>query len=167
VTLARPPVLGLDVETHTGAFGEEFTALDAAIRGRQTTRSRRAAEDMTWRYRLDPLETWSVVTARRAGSLVAFAAYTRRGQDVHVADVFGHLTLDVVRALFDAVADGAAAARAQTLQTVVGDADELAGLLPGARFRARDDGPRVVAYDGASTPARRGAWSLRSADLTA
>lgn len=47
------------------------------------------AEDLNWQYRMDPLNDYETVTARRHGELVGFAVFTTSENGVRVVDLVG------------------------------------------------------------------------------
>ena len=166
----RPP-RGVELASFTGAFGEEFTALDRRL-APSGIASRRSAEDLNWRYRADPLHRYDVITARRGGELVGVAVFTAARGDAEIVDLFGDLD-GLVVPLLDAVAERASASGADALQLITAEVDAALGpRLGSAGFRPRSSGPSVVAHAPAGSGAaalfaRPDTWLLRQADLTA
>ncbi len=74
---ANPGADGLEVEEFGGKFGEEFDELDDAVLSTEAIRASRAAADLNWRYRADPMSehtsaagasgTYHTVVGRRRG----------------------------------------------------------------------------------------------------
>lgn len=170
---ARGGARGLEIGVHRDRFGDEFSALDRRVSDDTGIRGRRAAEDLNWRYRDDPLvHDHQVLTARRHGELVGYAVFHVGGEDADVEDLFGALPATEGAALLDAVVSAVRRARVQTLQALVAPNSALVGSLDRARFHHRSSGPRVVAYaapGGETTAFLAGGprWGLTRADVAA
>lgn len=161
---------GIEIVVHGGPFGEEFTALDRALRSADMIRARRSAEDLSWRYQGDPTQRYDVLTARRHGELIAFVVTLSRGDNVLVADLFGHLSSVVVAALIDAAANHTSRGSAQALETTVGAGGALADVLTRCGWWSRGQGPQVVGYAPSGSDTRRlleqpRSWRLQQVDL--
>jgi len=142
----RPRARALDIAVHRGRFDEEFSVLDEGVGGDDVIRGRRAAEDLNWRYRDDPLHEYEVLTARRRGELHGFIVLTVDEEDAFVVDLFGRLESEEAAALLEAGARHLAETSVQTLHAhiSVGSRQEMA--LRRSRFRVRNLGPSIVAY---------------------
>lgn len=156
----------LEIGLHLGRFDEEFSALDRRVGGGDGVRGRRAAEDLNWRYREDPLQEYQVVTARRRGELVGFLVMSTVHQDSIVVDLFGALSSDGMADLLDAAAQLGHAAGLESLHTLISADHPLTAPLRTAGFRARESGPHVVAYAG-DRAASGQTWRLTYADVMA
>jgi hypothetical protein len=166
-------VPGLDIALHEGRFGEEFSALDQQVGGRDPIRARRTAEDLNWRYRDDPLRSYQAWTARRGGELAGFAIFSLSAQDARLMDLFGIGTLAVSLSLLEvSVEQLRRQAAVQTLQAFVTEPSDVTTVLHKARFRYRSEAGQVVAYAPSDTDVytlltQRPVWALRSADISA
>jgi hypothetical protein len=160
----RSPALGIAI--HPGRFDEEFTALDRRVGGGDAVRGRRAAEDLNWRYRDDPLNEYQVLTARRSGELAGFAVVATGPRDAVVVDLFGLLSSAETADLLDAAAHLGQAAGLESVSTLISADHPLIAPLRTAGFHARESGPSVVAYAGAGQDAGS-AWRLTYADVMA
>jgi hypothetical protein len=77
------------IALHTGACGEEFSVIARELGGQYGVCTQRSAEYLNWRYQFDPLGRYELLTARRAGTLVAYAIFTQTGEDARLVDLFG------------------------------------------------------------------------------
>ena len=77
---------GLHIETFTGRFGDEFTALDGSLHAMAPMRACRGAEDLNWQYRDDPLRSYEILVARRAGEVSGFVVVSRAGEDAWIVE---------------------------------------------------------------------------------
>jgi hypothetical protein len=160
---------GVEIERHTGPFGDEFTRLDRQV-GRNAIRGRRRAEDLNWRFRQNPLTSYRVFAARARGELAGFAVLEDAQPVAKLADLFGRK--EVVPSLLRVVAEESRNSGAQTLEAFATAGSPLAGSLRQAWFALRSDAARVVAYakpgNGASQAlASGGSWSFGAAELQA
>lgn len=163
--------VGLDIAIHTARFDEEFSSLDRRVGGGGVIRGRRAAEDLNWRYRDDPLQDYQVLTARREGELCGFAVVAYSGHDALVIDLFGVLSSEESADLLDAAARLAKDALADTLCVLISGEHPLMGPLRHAGFWPRESGPYVVGHARAGdtrTLLERGAtWRFSYSDVMA
>ncbi len=163
---------GLEITSHPGRFGEEFSELDQRGWARNVIRGRRSAEDLNWRYRDDPLHDYLVLTGRRRGELVGFAVLSIKGRDASLVDLFGEFRPGDALGLLDAAADEARSAGAETLHASVSDQSHLISDLGRAGFSRREGGPYVVAYTAAHGEDRAQVvgpltWDLTHSDIMA
>ncbi len=157
---------GLEIALHAGRFDEEFSRLDGRVGGGDTVRGRRAADDLTWRYRGDPLQDYQVLTARRSGELLGFVVAATVNDDLIVVDLFGTLSPDEAADLLDAAVQLGRDAGLAAVQALTSRDHPLGASLRAAGFRARESGPHVVAYTG-SRESGTPAWQLTYADVMA
>ena len=156
----------LEIGLHPGRFGEEFTALDRRVGAGDAVRGRRAAEDLNWRYRDDPLNEYQVLTARRSGELAGFAVIATSQRDAVVVDLFGVLSTAETADLLDAAAQLGRAGGLEAVSTLISADHSLTAPLRTAGFRARESGPWVVAYAGAGRDGGS-VWRLTYSDVMA
>jgi hypothetical protein len=166
-------VSGVDIDAHTGRFGEEFSRLDQRIGGRGGIRGRRAAEDLNWRYREDPLHEYEVFTARRHGEVVGFVVVGAHGEDGIIVDLFADPESgDVARVLLETAAAHFRGSPVQSVHARISEGSSLAGVFDAAGFRLRERGPHVVAYkaptdEGRQVEGQLGFWDFVHADVMA
>jgi len=162
---------GLEIAQHEGTFGDEFSILDKQ-RKHEGIHSRRAAVDLNWRYREDPLHTYQVLTARRAGELVGFVVLSLTPPDAQLVDLCVAGYTDIALALLDAAAEVARTAGAEILQALIAERPTEEALLQTAQFRCRKEAVQVVAYCSARSAVRsicddRHQWAFHYADISA
>ena len=136
---------GLEVSAHTGAFGEEFSQLDASVKKTDVIRGRRTAALLNWRYREDPLHQYQVLTARRRGELVAFAIVCATSEVVTIVDLFGAELQEAAIILLAAIVEYFKGAW-QSVEAYLAPENELIGTLLKTGFRLRSRSAQVVAY---------------------
>jgi hypothetical protein len=162
----------LEIALHEGRFGDEFSSLDRGLNVAGAIRSRRAAEDLNWRYRNEPVGDYRVLAARRHGELVGFVVLAVSGRDAVVVDIHGALSPDGVADLLDSSARLLRDAGVESLQAVVSSDSPLAVPLSRCGFWHRSTGPLVVVHARAGGPARavlerKAAWHLTYSDVMA
>lgn len=170
----HPRARGLEIALHEGRFEQEFTRLDRRLSSRNVIRGRRAADDLNWRYRDDPLQHYDVLTARRREGLVGFIvlAVSEADGNAFIVDLFGGLAPEDVGGLLEASADRLWSTGAETLHAPISDGSGLAATFRRAGFHLRDRGPHVVAYSNPGSEVGAmlqgpTAWDLRYADVMA
>jgi hypothetical protein len=141
----RPGAGGLEISEHTGAFGEEFSRLDLAVKQANVIRGQRSAAHLNWRYRDDPLQQFQVLTARRRGELVAFTVSYIADEVVTIVDLFGAELHEVAPTLLAAIVERSQGSH-QTVEAFLSEGNELIGHFLRMRFRLRSEAARVVAY---------------------
>lgn len=154
---AKSSASGLEIEEFKGRFGEEFDQLDNAVPSAEMIRASRAAQDLNWRYRADPMSentsaggasgTYHTLVARRGGDLMAFAVFFLQSDGItSLIDIFGRELSVTGPALLETVI---ATSRKRNVSSVYGccsEESELKSILLGAGFRQRERTARVVAY---------------------
>jgi GNAT superfamily N-acetyltransferase len=160
--MGRPRPAGLEVSLHEGQFGDEFSDLDRRAGARGIIRGRRAAEDLNWRYRTDPLHAYVVLTARRRGELVGFVVLAVTERDAVIVDLFGVLIPADADALLYAAVDHMRPTQTETVHALVSGASEAAAALRRAGFRRRGHGPYVVIR----APGSAEVWATATHPLT-
>jgi hypothetical protein len=141
----RPGARGLEVSEHTGAFGEEFSQLDLAVKQANVIRGQRSAAHLNWRYRDNPLQQYQALTARRKGKLIAFAVFYTTSEIVTIADLFGAELQEAAPALLAAIVAHFQKSH-QTVEAFLSEGNELIGHFVNMRFRLRSEAAHVVAY---------------------
>lgn len=92
---------------HGQRCGMEFTALDSQLCGQPGIKTVRSSEYLNWRYLDHPGMRYEILTARRAGALIAYAVFAQESQYASIADlcsveepaVIGRLLAGVVELL--------------------------------------------------------------------
>jgi len=163
---------GLEISEHVGSFGAEFSQLDATV-GRDATiiRGQRSSALLNWRYREDPLQQYSVLTARRSGDLLAFVVLCVNNGTVTIVDLFGRYLYETAAALLESVVQRYARSH-QTIEAFLSGGNELCENYLQMHFRRRSEAARVVAYAKAGSDIStflqsKPIWSLNQADIRA
>ena len=144
--LTRSKTAGIQISVHKTRFGEEFSELDQRLARMDTIRGRRAAEDLNWRYRDNPIQPYRVLTAHRHGELQAYLVYNTFGQDAYIIDLFGDSLRETGTQLLEAAVSNLLKEEIQTLHWVVNRDDDSSVLARAAGFSLRSDAACVVAY---------------------
>ena len=142
----RPKCPGIEISQFTGQFGEEFTHLDEQARNDGAVRNRRDAQTLNWRFLQDPLNTYRLLTARRSGELVGYAAVALRGEDAFIVDLFALNVSEVGPELLHAVTEIIKAEPIQALYLLAGDRSGMASILRGNGFQFRSLLANIVVY---------------------
>lgn len=158
------------IEVHEGLFGEEFSRLDAKLVAGTEVRGVRSAEILNWRFREDPLNRYTVLTARLHGELVGYAVLRPAGGSTELVDILGW-SGGVLVELLEAAAMVAHSEGSQALSALASAGGALQGCLARAWFRLRSHGPSVVPYarPGSSEAVELAMahWELTHADVLA
>lgn len=134
-----------DLALQSGPCGEEFTALDQQNQSRSGgLRTVRSAEYLNWRYLAHPMTRFQILTARRKGTLVGFAAFGVEGNYASVADIsaLGDDPAIVARLLAGVV--GAVKSTAAAVSMVTGDKHPWSDVFHKAGFRPRETSPLLA-----------------------
>ena len=165
---------GVEIAASTGRFGEEFSKLDERGAPAATIRSRRAAADLNWLYRENPLQSYEAIAARRDGRLIAYAIYFARGAEAFIAEIGGEPDAALAEALLGALSRSVREQfpQAESITALLADEHPLAESFRSAGFLAREEAERVVAYAPADSALRRifegnPRWVFQFADVTA
>jgi Acetyltransferase (GNAT) domain len=148
---------GLVIENFEGRFGDEFTHLDETVASSELIRASRAADDLNWRYRDDPMAPstsadgasghYQTLVARKHGELVAFAVFFLQTDGIaSLVDIFGSDLSISGPPLLEAIVDICRKQHAWSLHGFCSDASELKALFLAAGLRRRERNSRVVAY---------------------
>lgn len=161
----------LEISDHRGAFGEEFSRLDEAVKSPNTIRGRRSAVHLNWRYRADPLKQYEILTARRKGELVAFAILRTSNEVVTIVDLFGMELQEAAFSLLAAIVERFQRSH-QTVEAFLSEGSELVTYFLKMRFQLRSEAAQVVAYARPQSAASeflqsRPIWSFTQAEVGA
>jgi hypothetical protein len=143
---SRQYAQGYQVAAMDGLFAEEFDELDQRVGGRFGVRSRRLAVDLNWRFRRDPLNQYRVLTAHQNGALEGYLIFSVTNEDCFLIDIFGILTLAMVRSLAEVLLHKIRSEAVQTVHFAVSDENSVGELLPKVSFRRREQVSQVVIY---------------------
>lgn len=171
-SVRKRPMPGLEIALHAGRFDEEFSLLDQKVGGHEGIRGCRAAQDLNWRYRDDPLQEYHVMAARRSGELIAFAVFSVRDHDAYLIDVFGFVTPEIGLELVAAVVEQVRKEQVQTVSALIAPENGLVAILEKGGFRCRSQEAHVVAYAQPDTELRafldgQPKWSFTHVDVLA
>lgn len=165
---------GISIDRWRGRFDDEFTKLDRRGAADQAIRARRTAADLNWLYRENPLQSYEVYTARRGSELVGYAVYFARGNDAVITEIGGEPEPRVIAALLAAVSRSISDEHAavQSITALLSEAHPFIEGFRQARFLAREEAERVVAYalPGSDVQKFLGEdprWLFQLADVTA
>lgn len=167
----RARLKGLEISEHVGSFGMEFSQLDAAVKNATIIRGQRSSVLLNWRYREDPLQNYSVLTARRRGDLLAFVVLCVNNGIITIVDLFGRNLPETAPALLASVVERYERSH-ETIEAFISEGNELCASYLHMHFRRRSQAARVVAYAkaGSDTSAflqSKPVWSLNQADIRA
>jgi hypothetical protein len=152
----------LEVVSHQGACGEEFSILAREHRGRLGICLQRSAEYLNWRYVNNPLADYEFITARRRGKLKGYAVWTQAGEDASVADLFGENDPATVKALLGEVIARLINRGVMTLSVWLNESHPWRSWYSEMRFRVRDSAPLATIAKGGDLKASR--WCLMQGD---
>ena len=163
---------GFEFVSHQGDFGQEFTELDEEIQANDSIRNRRSADDLNWRFRRDPLRSYEVFVARKAGRLLAYAVFTTDREDAFLFDVFGRIQDGVGARLLQALTDILHRRRLQTVRALLTTDDRHGPIFREAGFSPRGFAARVVAFGGPPSAEqtsllRSASWHFQHSDVIA
>lgn len=166
---ARPK--GLEISEHAGSFGTEFSELDTAVKNPNAIRGQRSSIHLNWRFREDPLQQYSVLTARRQGDLLAFVVLCVKQGTITIVDLFGKQLHETACALLDSVIERYERSH-ETVEAFLSEENPLSDVLLQMHFSRRSEAAQVVAYakpGGAVSTILQGnpAWCFQQADLRA
>ena len=143
--IKNPGHKGLELASHEGDFGAEFTALSERIADRYGIAMHRSAEYLNWRYRAHPQSEFDVVTARRNGELLGYAVSQVMDGDGYLLDLFGDAESVVLAPLID---DSVASMRRRGAETVSASLVEChpwRQIFHDQGFKLREESPMIVA----------------------
>jgi hypothetical protein len=142
----------VDVALHEGPCGDEFSALARDVQGVLGLCTQRSAEYLSWRYLGPPHLRHELLTARRDGALLAWAAFTHGGDEAMLVDLFGVDEPSVVGTLVNALARLLRKRGAATLSAPLWESHRLVPLMRELGFSPREPSP-VVVHAPAKAPA--------------
>jgi hypothetical protein len=160
---------GIRITEHGGSFGDEFTQLDEVV-GAQSpaVRCSRTARELTWLYREDPLRRYEILTARRGGELIGWAACLVGEETIDLVDWLAIEGSVAFEALVAVVTARARQTRRVRVQALVTDERRITGILKDCGFSRREHGCSIVVYAGRGRGSeRRDTWALRGVDVRA
>jgi Acetyltransferase (GNAT) domain len=134
----------LTVSPHSGNCGEEFSILARKMASRHGVCLQRSAEYLNWRYVSNPLYRYELLTARREGSLTAYAVFTHIGEDATLVDLFGDEAPSAISGLVSRVVDLLRERGVVTVSVPISESHPWLPLLQGLGFKPRETSPVVV-----------------------
>jgi GNAT superfamily N-acetyltransferase len=129
---------------HVGRCGEEFSALCRGIRGRFGLFVQRSAEYLNWRYLDNTYQPHEILTARKRGSLVAYAVFIQAGENGSIVDLVGSEDAGVLTTLIEAVVALLKSRGVNTISVPMFGSHPWVPLLRGLGFMPRESKPVVV-----------------------
>jgi GNAT acetyltransferase-like protein len=141
----------IEVVSHHGGCGAEFSSLDRHWNNEPAVIVRRSAEYLNWRFLANPFQHHEVFTARSGGALLAYAVVASHPETPIVVDFFGSRDRKVIEALITGVTAQLRARGAITLSITLLERHPWAGLVRGLGFRPRESSPVVLYAPEAST----------------
>jgi len=133
-----------ELAVHHGPCGEEFSALDQAMRMRPGIFSVRTAEYLNWRYLAHPGTKHEILAAQRSGELIGYAVFNQRGEDGNIVDICSMEEPGVIARLIAGVTDVLTPRGVATISMNAGDAHPWGSVFERAGFRRREAAPVVV-----------------------
>jgi hypothetical protein len=160
---------GVDIAEHLGAFGDEFTELDAIVGANsRVVRGSRSAKELTWLYRQEPLRTYQILTARREGELIGWAVYSVTDSKLDLVDWLDVSGTRAFKGLLAAVAARGTRTGKLRWQTLATTQTPTSTVLRRMGFHRREQACSVVAYSGRrQLQDIRDGWLLRGLDVRA
>lgn len=163
---APKPQAGTVVALQGAPCDAAFDELDRSTRGRFRLQLERSAAYLDWRYRANPLGRYEILTARRGGELLGYAAFMHAGTDALLADLSAREE-GTTRLLLDDLAARMKARGAVTLSAPVLASHPLIPQLERSGFRPRESTPVLIHARPDPAPAQPltcGDWPLMHGD---
>lgn len=135
---------GNTVSLEEGPYGDEFTALARQVSSHLGGCVERSADYLNWRYRAHPLRHYEIMTARREGSLLGYAAFAIEGEDANIVDMFGCEDPSALSALVNRIVKVARERGAITLSASMLASHPWISLMEHLGFHARDSRPVML-----------------------
>jgi hypothetical protein len=170
---------GVEIAALERAFDDEFSKLDNDSCSK-TIRASRSTENLTWRYRDDPLAAkqlptgtqsqYRVLVARRAGELVAFVVLFIQSDGIaSIVDLFGRELPVVGTSLLEAAIESCRQENVCVVHGFCSKDSALKLLFESSGFHARERGARVVAYARPGHPVgpllNSGRWAFSQVEI--
>jgi hypothetical protein len=134
----------LTISLHRGECTEEFSVLSREVGERYGICIQRSAAYLNWRYVTNPLYRYELLTARRAGVLVAYVIFTQTGEDATLVDLFGIDEAAVIISLVERVMELLRERGVMTVSAPMFETHPWIPLLQRVGFRVREASPVVV-----------------------
>jgi hypothetical protein len=146
----------VEISTHTGPCGEEFTTLDREQQGRLGICTQRSAEYLNWRYLNNPLLPYECLTVRRRGKLLGYLIFFQVGEDAVVVDLFGEGDEVIVKGLLNELIRRLVNRGAMTLSVWLNEYHPWLSWYRQMGFRPRESVPIVCVTE---------TWPMSKLDL--
>lgn len=127
-----------------GPCGEEFSAFDRQTRERPGLSTARTAEYLNWRYLANPLVSHTILTARRNGTLIGYAVFTRQADDAAIVDLNSIEDSAVIARLLAGVVDLVRPQNIATVSLCAADSHPWGAVFARAGFRRREASAVIV-----------------------
>jgi len=133
-----------ELAVHEGMCGEEFTTLDSHLCPKSGIRTVRTAEYLNWRYLSDSGTSYQILTARRAGILIAYAVFA---QELGYASIVDLCSVEEPAVIGRVLAGAVELLRRRGVSSVslnAGDRHPWNPLFERAGFRKREQSPLII-----------------------
>jgi hypothetical protein len=129
---------------HEGPCQDEFTAVSRDIRGSYGACVVRSADYLNWRFLSNPYCEYHLMTARRAGALMAYAIFTESDGNGAIVDLFGIEDDAVLSGLVDSVVRLFRIRGMMTVSVALLDCHRWRPIFETRGFRARETKPIIL-----------------------
>lgn len=152
---------------HSGLCDDEFTVLARAVSAGYGVCVERSAEYLNWRYRNHFARSYELLTARRAGALLAYAVFTQDAGNAEIVDLFGVQERGVLSDLISGVVALLRQRNAMILSAPMLASHPHVSIFEGIGFYKRETCP-VILYPppshAAGEPGDTNEWFLMQGD---
>jgi hypothetical protein len=140
----RTSAAAATISCHEGPCGEEFSALAREVGSRYGVCVQRSAAYLNWRYLAHPLHRYECLTARREGTLRAYAMFTHTGEEATLVEWFGIEEAAILGGLIEEMVSRLRQRGVNTVSAPLGMSHPWIGLLQQLGFRVREAAPVVI-----------------------
>jgi hypothetical protein len=134
----------VDVIPLAGACDDEFAKLQPGGMGPAMIHLARSPEYLNWRFLDNPMNSMELLTMRRFGRLIGYAACFQTGPDAVIADLFGEGDAAALRKLVNSVVEEFRKRGAMAISAHVVEGHPLIPVLKASGFLPRERIPFVV-----------------------
>jgi hypothetical protein len=143
---------GLTVDVHSGGFGDEFAKLGRMLEDRRAVFGDRRPEYLNWRYRSGIRFTYTTVTVRSAGELLAYAILQQSiAASATIVEFVCPTDAAIEVALFRALLEISRRCNAESLQASCMEGGAWCTILKRLGFAAREQSTGPVVYSPKNT----------------
>jgi hypothetical protein len=149
LSVAKSGNATLRVGLHEGNCGVEFSSLAREVGATQLC-TQRSAEYLNWRYLRHPSDRYEILTVHEKERLLAYAVFSRQGEDAVLVDLFGVTVCDAIETILYHLSGLLREGGVETISAAVLEIHPLVSWLSAAGFKRREACP-VVVYHAART----------------